>query len=84
MNYIAAKTSPAENDSDNVYKKKNLYTLLHRMNGGFIFFLPDTGCSLTVTFQVYGADKNKHPCKRFHVQETTVKMSVEFEGKQNT
>lgn len=38
MNYIAANTCPAENDSDNVYKKKNLYTLLHSMNGGFLFF----------------------------------------------
>lgn len=46
-----------------MYTKKSLYTLLHSMNGGFIFSSQTRAVfSLTFTFQVYGADlkKKKH------------------------
>lgn len=61
---------------------KNLYTLLHSMNGGFIFSPKQTVFSLTFTFQVYGANKNIFA--KFPFTGNDAKMSVEFKGKQNT
>lgn len=64
--------------------KKKLYTLLHSMNGGFIFFLPRQAVfSLTFTFQVYGA-KKENILVMFPCTGNKVEMSVEIEGKQNT
>lgn len=42
-----------------MYTKRNLYTLLHSMNGGFLFSSQTRAeFSLTFTFQVYGANKD--------------------------
>lgn len=64
-------------------KKKNLYTLLHSMNGGFIFLPRQAVFSLTFTFQVYGA-KKENILVMFPCTGNKVEMSVEIEGKQNT
>lgn len=64
---------------------KNLYTLLHSMNGGFIFSSQTRAVfSLTFTFQVYGANKKKTSSRCFRLLGNNAKMSVEFVGKQNT
>ena len=56
------------------------------MNGGFIFSSQTRAVfSLTFTFQVYGANKKKKNILAvFPSSGNNAKMSVEFEGKQNT
>lgn len=57
MNYIAANTSPAENDFDNVYKK--IYTHFYIVWMVDSFFPPPKHklyFSPAFTFQVYGAN----------------------------
>lgn len=63
-----------------MYTKKNLYTLLHSMNGGFVFSSQTQAVfSLTFTFQVYGTNK-ENILALFPCTGNKVKMSVELEG----
>lgn len=64
-----------------MYTKK-IYTRFYKVWMVDYFFLPNTSCILTFTFQVYGA--NKKNIRTMFPSAGNTEMSVEFEDKKNT